>query len=387
MIPLKILIVDDLEANLVALEALLRADGVEVCAARSARAALELLLVHDFAFALLDVQMPEMDGFELAELMRGSERTRHVPIIFLTAGGREPTRLFQGYDSGAVDFLFKPIDPKILQHKARVFLELHRQRLILRDTLRLNEELVAIVGHDLRGPLSVILLTAENLVASRDPQTAKAGASLRSSGARMHRIIDDLLDLSRARLAGGIPIEPSRVDVDPLTRKVIRELQTTHPTRTINLRTEGDTLGEWDGSRLEQVGANLIGNALRHGAPGNGVDVALDGSEPRRRRAVRAQRRAHRARSRAAPLRALPAARRPAQSRRGARARPLHRPADRASARRRRRRRLHRDRRHDVPRLPPPPRRAAVTARRGRDASEVPGLYSSAFARNARLRS
>ena len=84
--------------------------------------------VHDVALAFLDVQMPDMDGFELAELMRGSERTRHVPIIFVTAGARNQHRLFKGYELGAVDFLYKPIEPYILKSKAEVFFQLYRQK-------------------------------------------------------------------------------------------------------------------------------------------------------------------------------------------------------------------------------------------------------------------
>src|SRR5215831_1661405 len=100
----KCLLVDDLEENLLALAALLQRPDVEILTARSGAEALELLLVHEVALALLDVQMPEMDGFELAELMRGAERTKHVPIIFVTAGGRDPRRVFKGYETGAVDF-------------------------------------------------------------------------------------------------------------------------------------------------------------------------------------------------------------------------------------------------------------------------------------------
>src|SRR6202790_822085 len=97
----KCLLVDDLEENLLALSALLQRQDVEILTARSGSEALELLLVHDVALALLDVQMPEMDGFELAELMRGSERTRDIPLIFVTGGTRESHRLFKGYDLGA----------------------------------------------------------------------------------------------------------------------------------------------------------------------------------------------------------------------------------------------------------------------------------------------
>src|SRR5262245_59794072 len=115
---IKFLLVDDLEENLMALEALLCRDGLELLSAKSGQEALELLLVHDFALALLDVQMPEMNGFELAEFMRGTERTRRVPIIFLTAAATDEQRRFRGYDAGAVDFLTKPIAPHVLRSKA-----------------------------------------------------------------------------------------------------------------------------------------------------------------------------------------------------------------------------------------------------------------------------
>src|SRR5712671_1700547 len=124
----KCLLVDDLEENLLALSVLLRRQDVEILVARSGAEALELLLVHDVALALLDVQMPEMDGFALAELMRGAERSRHVPIIFVTAATEEQHRVFRGYDAGAVDFLFKPIDPRILRHKVDTFFQLYKQR-------------------------------------------------------------------------------------------------------------------------------------------------------------------------------------------------------------------------------------------------------------------
>ncbi|MBN9135876.1 MAG: response regulator, partial [Phyllobacterium sp.] len=96
------LLVDDLEENLLSLEALLRRDSLVVLKARSGDQALELLLQHDVALALVDVQMPGLNGFELAELMRGNERTRRIPIIFVTAGSADGRRRFQGYEAGAV---------------------------------------------------------------------------------------------------------------------------------------------------------------------------------------------------------------------------------------------------------------------------------------------
>ncbi|MBL8267585.1 two-component system response regulator, partial [Steroidobacter sp.] len=107
----RILLVDDVDENLVALEALLRRDDADIVTARSGTEALELVLQKEFALAFVDVQMPEMDGFELAEYMRGAERSKYIPIIFLTAGTGDTNRVFRGYESGAVDFLFKPVDP------------------------------------------------------------------------------------------------------------------------------------------------------------------------------------------------------------------------------------------------------------------------------------
>jgi PAS domain S-box-containing protein len=160
----KFLLVDDLEENLFALEALLKRDGLALYRARSGPEALELLLVHDFALALLDVQMDGMDGFELAELMRGTERTRRVPIIFLTAVATDERRHFRGYETGAVDFLFKPLNPQMLTSKAGVFFELARQRQELarqRDDLRagaakLARALERIEAHADNSPLAVV---------------------------------------------------------------------------------------------------------------------------------------------------------------------------------------------------------------------------------------
>jgi signal transduction histidine kinase len=261
------------------LEALLRRDGLELLKARSGREALELMLEHEFALALIDVQMPEMDGFELAELMRGTERTRHVPIIFVTAGMQERHRIFKGYDAGAVDFLFKPLEPQILRHKTETFFQLHRQRQDLAETLRLNEELMAVVGHDLRNPLNVVLMTTSLLADTDDPQLKKCVDRLQSSGTRMLHIIEELFDLARARLGGGIPIERQPLDLEAITKKTVAEFEATNPSRQIDVIVSGDVKGNWDVGRLGQVLSNLIGNALRHGTVSVPITVELVGSE------------------------------------------------------------------------------------------------------------
>lgn len=133
---LDILIVDDRPENLLTLEHLLESPELNIVRANSGQEALGLLLDHDFALVLLDVQMPDMDGFETAELMRGNKRTRHIPIIFVTANHTESKHIFRGYDSGAVDYLFKPLDAQMLLCKVRIFLEIHRQRQALQAKTR-----------------------------------------------------------------------------------------------------------------------------------------------------------------------------------------------------------------------------------------------------------
>jgi signal transduction histidine kinase len=282
----KCLLVDDLEDNLLALSALLRRDDVEVLTARSGAEALELLLVHEVALALLDVQMPKMDGFELAELMRGSERTRQVPIIFITAAARDQYRLFKGYETGAVDFLYKPIEPHILESKAKVFFQLHRQKQQLAqqlreqsETLHLNEMFTAVLGHDLRNPLSAIVMAAHMIQHQSSDEKVKATAArILLSGKWMSRMIDDMLDLARARLAGGIPLKLGQADFGVLVERVVREHETSFPGRRIEVWQDGDLSGEWDADRLAQVASNLIGNALQHGGSGAPVQVRIDGT-------------------------------------------------------------------------------------------------------------
>lgn len=163
-VTVKFLAVDDVPQNLTALEALLAREGLMLFSARSGAEALELMLEHEFALALLDVQMPDMDGFELAEIMRSTERTRSIPIIFLTAVATDEKRRFRGYEAGAVDYLFKPIDTRMLTSKADVFFELSRQRQILarqRDELKetaaaLSSTLDRLNAHRDNSPLAIV---------------------------------------------------------------------------------------------------------------------------------------------------------------------------------------------------------------------------------------
>ncbi|MEZ0311757.1 MAG: response regulator [Myxococcota bacterium] len=290
----KFLLVDDLPDNLVALQALLAEPGLELLLAHSGREALELLLTHDVALALIDVHMPEIDGFELAELMRGRERTRRVPIIFVTASDHEARREFVGYEAGAVDFLFKPVDPHVLRSKVAVFVELHRQRRELerrvaeltkvreelQSTLDLNELFVAAVGHDLRTPLAAVLAASEvlRLTATEGP-AKRAADTVRNSGRSMERLIGDLFDLSRVRLSGGLPIERTDdVDLGAIAFQVINEAKASSAGVTFELESAGDLHGCWDAGRLRQVLTNLTSNAVRHGNGDEPIRLRLNGT-------------------------------------------------------------------------------------------------------------
>jgi signal transduction histidine kinase len=211
-----------------------------------------------------------------------------VPIIFVTAGVRDSQRNFRGYEAGAVDFLYKPIDPHVLRSKAGVFHQLHRQKQLLdanlaemAETLRLNEVFAAVLGHDLRNPLNSIVASAWVLQANRDEAVRAAGQRLISSGRRMARLIEDLLDFSRARLAGGITVRAEPADLGELVRRVLQEHQATAPARCIEFSQSGAVTGEFDGERVSQIASNLVGNAIQHGAEG-AVSVSLDGNDPQR---------------------------------------------------------------------------------------------------------
>jgi two-component system, sensor histidine kinase and response regulator len=285
-----VLLVDDLPDNLEVLKALLARPGLELVATRSADEALELLLSRDFACAVLDVQMPVMDGFELAELMRGSQRTRHVPIIFVTAGSRDARRVFRGYEAGAVDFLYKPLDPPVLRGKVEVFVEMHLQRRqlatqleALREALRLNETFSAVLGHDLRTPLAAVVNASEVLLrASKDPLVSLAASRIRQSADRMSRMIEQLLDLAMLR-SGKLELHPEEADLLTVCTALADELDPLEARtgqRRIRLDSRGDTRGRFDVDRIGEVVSNLLGNALQHGDAAAPVSVVVDGTEP-----------------------------------------------------------------------------------------------------------
>ena len=277
-LPLRILAVDDEPANLELLPALLEGLDVAVLTAPGGTEALAIAEVEDVDLAILDVRMAGMDGFELAERLRSSPRTSRLPILFLTAEGREE-RQMHGYELGAVDFIVKPVEPLVLQAKVRALLSLKRQAKELEDSLRLNELFVAVLAHDLRDPLSATMVGVDLLRRAPDTTTSTIAKRMLGSLQRMAAMIDQLADLSRARLGGGIPLTRTPTDLHEIVARTVEELRVANPSRRVVVRASGSLGGHWDEHRIEQVVSNLVSNAIHHGVPAAEVEVGLDGGQ------------------------------------------------------------------------------------------------------------
>jgi signal transduction histidine kinase len=276
------LIVDDRNENLFALSTLLSEFDVEVFKAGSGAEALELMLDHDFALAILDIQMPDMDGFEVAELMRGTERTKTVPIIFVTAAAEKTGFAFRGYEKGAVDFLFKPIDPTVLKSKVRVFIELDEQKKLLSEKLaelqlakeaaeaanRLKSSFLANMSHEIRTPLGAMIGFAELLEEGRVSPEEKAEFPriIRQNGQSLLRLLDDVLDLSKVE-AGRLEIEKIVFSPRELITEVLDLLRQSAEQKGIEmemfLSPEVPERVISDPTRLRQILMNIIGNAIK----------------------------------------------------------------------------------------------------------------------------
>jgi signal transduction histidine kinase len=307
-----VLIVDDLPDNLLALEAVIRLEGRTIFQASSGEEALALLLSHEFALAILDVQMPGMNGFELAELMRGTEKTRHIPIVFVTAAGKESNFAFKGYESGAVDFLYKPLDLQAVQSKVNVFALMYRQRLetrrqvlaleksrqeqeallanlqttqmALEKALKLRDEFMSVVAHELRTPLNTLFMDVQmrKMLLDRGKIAVFDAAYLEKMVTRdqrqvqsMLRLIDDMLDVTRIR-SNHLSIRPALFDLQAMLGRVVGNLnlQAQAAGSAITLHADQPVTGCWDEFRIEQVVTNLLTNALRYGN-GKPVEVSL----------------------------------------------------------------------------------------------------------------
>jgi signal transduction histidine kinase len=279
--PIHLLLVDDLEENLLALEALLKREGVVCLKARSGDEALEHLLIHEVALALVDVQMPGMDGFQLAEFMRGNANARHVPIIFVTAGSADQQRRFRGYEAGAVDFIQKPVESDVLKSKANVFIELYRQRQEIqshRDELKAyanalsaadkrKNDFIAMLGHELRNPVMAFRAGLQLLERQTDPQkSALIHARMEIQAHHLSRLIEDLLDVARID-QGKISLKRERLTVQSIIESAVDTSRPKIDAGRHDLTVDVPGAPIWldgDFTRLSQVVSNLLTNAAKY---------------------------------------------------------------------------------------------------------------------------
>jgi signal transduction histidine kinase len=306
--PTRILVVDDRAENLLAIRGSLSAADYEIVEARSGEEALRKLLAEkDFALVLLDVRMPDMDGFEVAHLMRRRERTRFVPIVFLTAEAADLTSAYRGYEAGAVDYLIKPFDSTVLRAKVAAFAELHQQRQlierqarlivegearahelrvaelqlaaekrekeVLADAVRMRDEFLALASHELNTPLTPLLTSIQSvLMAAKNgrcepPRAIRTLEVAQRQVQRLARLVAELLEVTRLE-SGQLLLASEEVDLTEVVRQVV-EAHAEDAKRagsTIDLTRGAPVRGWWDRGRLEQIVANLVTNAIKYGA-------------------------------------------------------------------------------------------------------------------------
>ncbi len=308
----RILLVDDQPANLVALKAILEGIIPHIVLARSGREALKQLLLADFAVILLDVKMPDMDGFETATLIRQRERSRDTPIIFLTAADRDAQMAVRGYAVGAVDYLIKPVVPEFVRSKVSVFVELARknaelvrqaerlktseeaarqlamaQKALIRDLEHKNHELESFsyaVSHDLRAPLRRVEGFARALEETGEVRSnigTRFLGNIRTSIIQMGQLIDDVIHLARVTSA---ELRDQEVDLSAVASVALDQLRQAEPERTVITVIRPGLIVQGDGRLLRIALENLLQNAWKFTGkrPDARIEFGahLDGGEP-----------------------------------------------------------------------------------------------------------
>src|ERR1700761_1007918 len=315
----KIMLVDDREDNLLSMETVLEPDGYRFVKASSGRQVLKLLLTDfDFALILMDVQMPNLNGFETAALLYEGERLRHIHIIFCTANNSGDENLFEGYRAGAVDYIYKPVNPELLRVKVGVFVDLYRknQRLIAQEqklvainrnleleiserkaseekVTELNRQLLEnisrleaankdldlfafMASHDLQAPLRKIRMFSDRLLASQENVFGKEGklylSRIQEVSKRMQDLINDILRFSK------IAVEKQsfeEVDLNGVVEEVMSEMEAV--IREKNALVELDRLPVLPASTvlMGPLFSNLISNALKYSKKGKKPHVRI----------------------------------------------------------------------------------------------------------------
>jgi signal transduction histidine kinase len=315
-----ILIVDDKQENLFSLKTLLQLHLYEVDTAISGEDALKKILKNEYALIILDVQMPEMDGFEVAEIITGYSKTKNTPIIFLSAVNIDKRFITKGYASGGVDYLTKPIDPDLLMLKVKTFYKLYEQtreleqiqevlkkeidirkeaqkalkeaNLFLEDKvkertkelLQMNKELevsntelqqyASVASHDLQEPLRKII-TFTNLLCERFlkdiPESQSLADKIISSSERMRNLINDLLNYSKLSVTSHF----SEIDLKVIVNETIADLELSIQEKEAKIKVEDLPSAEVIPGQIRQVFQNIISNALKFSRNGKVPEVTI----------------------------------------------------------------------------------------------------------------
>ncbi|MGX1930559.1 hybrid sensor histidine kinase/response regulator [Flagellimonas sp. 2504JD4-2] len=286
----KILIVDDLVENLYSLEQIIENEDREIISATSGNEALKLARTHEFALVITDVQMPEMNGFEFVEIFRSKKENKHIPVIFATAINKEKQYVIKGYSEGAVDYLYKPLDPDIVSAKVDIFVTLFNQKRALElqnrelDALnKLKSKFLGMAAHDIRNPLAIIefysksLLTELKLVL-KDASKIQELENIVVSTKFAQNLVNDFLDISKME-SGNIDLTEEMVEVQSFLETNIRFNQVFADKKNISLKSKikvDKLTSAFDKNKMNQVLNNLITNAIKFSHEGTTIRLEAE---------------------------------------------------------------------------------------------------------------
>ena len=274
----EILIVDADVATRAQLRALI-APVAQVIEVGSSEEAIELAPERELAAILIDVDLPDSDGFQTVTRLRLDPKMTNVPVLFLSYEVPEWFCEQRGYELGALGYLRKPIDEIALRAKLDVLLTLYRRGVELRRKTiesEVKDIYMGVLGHDLRTPLSAILMTARTLLmrGTLGDSEQLAVSRMARNAERMAALIRDVLDYTRDHMSGELPINRRPCDLGEVCSEIIDDVKLLHPQRTIRLTRASKLAGAWDRERVEQVVTNLLSNAVTHGV--GDIDVFVE---------------------------------------------------------------------------------------------------------------